>query len=182
MAWEIARRIKGQVIGADISELFIKQASETYHLPNLQFHRIDANRQLSHYFPEDFDFIVGNGILHHLYHNIDNVLCQLRASLASNGKLLFWEPNLANPYVFLIFTSPSLRRRCALDPDEMAFTSRFIVEKLTAAGFQSPSATPRDFVLPSLPLPLARTILRLNPLLERIPLLRWWSQSLFIST
>jgi SAM-dependent methyltransferase len=182
MAWEIATRIKGKVIGADISGLFIDRALSAYRLPNLDFQTIDAKQPLQNFFPEGFDFIVGNGILHHLYTNIDSVLSQLRKSLNPSGKLLFWEPNLSNPYVYLIFKVPILRKKCALEPDEMAFTSTFISQRLASAGFVHARALPRDFVLPNLPYSFAKAILRLNPLLERIPLLRWWAQSLFIST
>ena len=40
----------------------------------------------------------------------------------TDGRIIFLEPNLHNPYVYLIFSRPKLRQRARLEPDEMAFS------------------------------------------------------------
>ena len=53
--------------------------------------------------------------------------------------------------MFLIFKVAALRRMARLEPEEMAFTPRFIQQKLTTAGFCQVSAITRDFLLPNTP-------------------------------
>ena len=36
-----------------------------------------------------FDYIVGNGILHHLYYNLPTALFSMRGLLAPNGRVIF---------------------------------------------------------------------------------------------
>ena len=114
------------VLGADLCETFIKRASKKYEMKNLQFILLDFN------YPEvlkdkKFDYIIGNGILHHLYYDLDKALTNLKKLLKSEGKIIFLEPNLLNPYCYLIFnTIPLFRRMANLEPTEKAFTKKYI--------------------------------------------------------
>ena len=45
-----------------------------------------------------FDYIIGNGILHHLYHHLDEALKTLYSLLNDQGRIVFLEPNIYNPY------------------------------------------------------------------------------------
>ena len=127
-----------------------------------------------------YDYIVGNGILHHLYHHLDSFLPVLARWLKPAGRLIFWEPNLWNPYVFLIFSVPFLRRAANLEPDEMAFTRTYISRKLAAAGFHDIQVDTRDFLLPNTPSRLIDPAIALSRSLEGIPLVRRWAQSVFL--
>ena len=71
--------------------------------------------------------------------------------LKDKGKIIFLEPNLFNPYIYLIFSYESLRKKAHLEPDEMAFSKPFIVEKLKKAGFSNIQVEYRDFLLPGIP-------------------------------
>jgi hypothetical protein len=129
---------------------------------------------------EQCHFIVGNGILHHLYYHLDSFLPALARWLVPGGRLIFWEPNLYNPYIYLIFSYAWFRRRARLEPEEMAFTRTFIRRKLAAAGFHDIQVDTRDFLVPNTPAPLINTVVAIGPYLERIPLVRHWAQSVFL--
>lgn len=177
----LAQKTKASVLGCDICKPFIEQAQSKYKLNNLRFEVIDLNK------PEDFgnlkfDYIVGNGILHHLYYTLDDVLPNLKALLNPCGKLIFFEPNLYNPYILLIFKIPFLRRLAKLEPTEMAFGGEFIKIKLGKAGFQDYTVEYKDFLLPNTPSILIRPVIAIGWLLEKIPILKRLSQSVFITT
>ncbi len=181
IAHHIASRTKNQVLGTDICIPFIEEARSKYTLSNLQFEVLDFNN------PADirnrkFDYIVGNGILHHLYNNLDEAFQSFRDLLNPNGKIIFLEPNLLNPYCWLIFdTTPFFRKLAKLEPTEMAFTKTFIQNKLQKAGFSEILVEYKDFLLPVVPSFLIKPSIVLGRVLEQTPLLKTMSQSLFIS-
>ena len=70
-----------------------------------------------------------------LYYNLNAVLATLKNLLHNNGKIIFMEPNIYNPYVATIFKNDSFRKWANLEPDEMAFSKTFIDKKLQVTGF-----------------------------------------------
>jgi SAM-dependent methyltransferase len=178
LARELARKTPGRVVGLDISPMFIDQARRENAEPNLDF-RV-ANFATD---PIDgpFDCIVGNGILHHLYPTLGASLLKLRELLKPGGRMVFLEPNLFNPYVFMIFRFRAFRRLARLEPDEMAFTKRWIERKLELARFENVHARYKDFLLPNTPTPLIRVAAAVSGPLEKVPGIRSWAQSLFIT-
>ena len=178
----LALKTGANVLGADLCQPFIQEARSKYKASNLNFETLDLlNVEQVSALASRFDYIVGNGILHHVYHDLDAVLLKLKALLRPGGKLIFWEPNLLNPYVQLIFRIPFLRKVAKLEPDEMAFTAKFISAKLEKAGLTPYLVETRDFLLPNTPEALIRPVIRLGDVLERHSWLRWSAQSLFIS-
>jgi 2-polyprenyl-3-methyl-5-hydroxy-6-metoxy-1,4-benzoquinol methylase len=179
LAHELALLTDARVTGVDLSPGFIDHAASTYRHPRLNFIVADLSQSNPASEQEQYDFIVGNGILHHLYHHLDTFLPVLARWLTPAGRLIFWEPNLWNPYVFLIFTFPVLRRAAKLEPDEMAFTPGFIRRKLQAAGLGDVQATTRDFLLPNTPDALIRLVIVIGGWLDRIPVVNRMAQSVF---
>lgn len=175
----IAEKTPARVLGTDLCIPFIDEARKKFVLPNLQYAVLDFNRT-DHFNGEQFDYIIGNGILHHLYWHLDDAFVSMKHLLKSNGKIIFLEPNYQNPYVYLIFTYPWLRKKANLEPDEMAFTKNFISQKLTRAGFKDINVDYKDFLLPGVPNTLITPSIILGGILEKIPLLRNASQSIFI--
>ncbi len=127
-----------------------------------------------------FDYVIGNGILHHLYYNLDQSLINLHKLLKPGGKIIFIEPNIYNPYVALIFKIPYLRKKAFLEPDEMAFSAKFIEQKLKTACFSKCKIEIRDFLLPNVPKALINPVIKLGNVLEKTPL-TYIAQSIFIS-
>lgn len=170
-------------LGIDISKKFIDVANEKYRNEKLSYEVADFNNPDS--FNGEmaygkFDYVIGNGILHHLYYNLDNSLVNLHKLLKPNGKIIFIEPNIYNPYITLIFKIPYLRKKAFLEPDEMAFSASFIRKKLQSAGFSNIKTEVRDFLLPNTPKGLVNTVIKVGDVLEKTPL-TYIAQSVFIT-
>lgn len=179
VSYWMAQHTPMQVLGTDISQLFIDQAREKYRLDNLSYEVLDFNH------PGDlirgsYDYVFGNGILHHLYYTLDESLVKIRELLKPGGKMIFMEPNIYNPYCQLIFKLPALRKWANLEPDEMAFSPGFIRKKLQAAGYSDIKVTYRDFLLPGIPAFLVRPSIAIGNVAERLPLIKKIAQSIFI--
>lgn len=177
-AAEIATRIQGEVTGIDISPKFIELARKQFVAPNLRFEVADFKNPS---FSQTFDYIIGNGILHHLYYNLDSSLSCIHGLLRPGGKIVFLEPNLLNPYCWLIFKTAPLRKWARLEPDEMAFSRRFIASRLRRLGFTDVLVKYRDFLLPNTPRSLVGLVIALGEVAEKMPMFKNLSQSLFIS-
>ncbi len=178
----LAEHEGSDVLATDICKDFIDEARRNHQAPNLSFEILDVSRpDLAEQLGSQFDYIVGNGILHHLYGDLNDVLPRLKNLLVPRGELIFWEPNLYNPVVFLIFRIGLLRRLIRMEPQEMAFTGKWIARKLAEAGFSHIRVEYRDFLLPNTPDSLIPVLIKAGDMLERVPFLRRSAQSLFIS-
>lgn len=179
MADFIARNTSIKVTAIDISPAFITQARERFQQSNLSYELIDfMNLHLDS--PGEFDFVFGNGILHHLAKQLPEVLQRLHALIRHQGGIAFIEPNLLNPYCAFIFGTAIGRRWARLDPDEMAFSAGDIEGLLAATGWQNISVATRDFLVPGLPTSCVGPIMWLEPALEATSLTSWLAQSNFI--
>lgn len=179
VSYWMASQSTAQVLGTDLCVPFIEGAVKNYQLPNLEYKVLDFNDSAV-LAGEQFDYVVGNGILHHLYHNLDGGLASIRSLLKEDGKMLFLEPNFYNPYIYFIFSYPKLRALAHLEPDEMAFSKRFITNALTRAGFAHVEVDYKDFLLPGIPSLLITPSIWIGAILERLPLIKQVSQSIFI--
>jgi 2-polyprenyl-3-methyl-5-hydroxy-6-metoxy-1,4-benzoquinol methylase len=181
LSFILATKTQKKVLGTDLCVPFIEKANRTYILPNLSFMVVDFN------YPEPltgrkFDYIVGNGILHHLYADMDKALWNIKKLLKPNGRIVFLEPNLYNPYCFLIFHTTSFFRKWAqLEPGEMALSKRKMKNALQSAGYQSIKIEYKDFLLPNTPAFLIDSLIVLGSLLENIPFINKISQSIYIT-
>jgi SAM-dependent methyltransferase len=181
---EIARLIGHktgmQILGLDRSEVFVREAQANTVDSNVTFAVLDFTK------PDEmqgrqFEYVVGNGILHHLYYDLPAALQSMRNLLSSGGRIVFLEPNLHNPYVYLIFSRKKLRRLARLEPDEMAFSRKFAIAQLRDAGFRDIQVTYRDFLVPGIPDRLIQPVISAGRIAERTPGLKHMAQSLFIS-
>jgi 2-polyprenyl-3-methyl-5-hydroxy-6-metoxy-1,4-benzoquinol methylase len=177
----LANKTKVKALGIDISNLFINEARKDSK-SNLSFEVVDFNDPntfVGEMEYSKFDYIIGNGILHHLYYNLDDSLVNLKKLLKDGGKIIFIEPNLYNPYIFLIFKFSNFRKIANLEPDEMAFTDSFITNKLNSLGFKNTKTEIRDFLLPNTPFFLIKPIIYLGNILEKT-IFKNIAQSIFI--
>jgi ubiquinone/menaquinone biosynthesis C-methylase UbiE len=178
-----AQQVGLHVVAADICVPFIEEARRLYQSPNLQFECLDftdtaaINAQFG---DQAFDSVVGNGILHHMYYHIDEVLAKLYALLKPGGTFAFLEPNLYNPYIATIFQIPLARTWARLEPSEMAFSASFIAARLQQAGFSEICVAYHDFLVPGTPTTLIKPVIAVGDVLERIPVVNMLAQSLSI--
>lgn len=180
MSHRLAQVTGMQVLGIDLCDSFIRNAKERYRLPNLAFAARDfliSEPPL----PVPFDYIVGNGVLHHLFGRLSLALARMNSMLTAGGRIIFLEPNLENPLVRIIFRTSFGRRLANLEPGEMAFSRKRIQKLLIAAEYRNVQVNYKDFLLPGMPGFLVRPLILLGDRLEKTPLLRSFSQSLGIS-
>jgi 2-polyprenyl-3-methyl-5-hydroxy-6-metoxy-1,4-benzoquinol methylase len=174
----LAERTGMNVLGTDLCVPFIERAKQNNILSNLQFDVLDFNSP-DDFLGQRFDYIVGNGILHHLYFNLDAALKNMLNLLKADGKLIFMEPNLINPYIYFIFSYSFLRKVARLEPSEMAFTKSCVSRKLEIVGFKNAKVEYKDFLLPGVPSWAINPSIHLGEFLEKTPL-KILSQSLGI--
>jgi 2-polyprenyl-3-methyl-5-hydroxy-6-metoxy-1,4-benzoquinol methylase len=179
ISYYIALKTNMQVIGSDLCVPFIKSAREKYQLPNLSYVTLDFNKA-TEMITDKFDYIIGNGILHHLYYTLDNVLLTFGKILNTGGKIIFIEPNIYNPYVAAIFKNKKLRKWARLEHGEMAFSGPFIRQKLAISSYGNIKIKYIDFLLPGIPQWLINPSIVIGNLLEKTPL-KLVSQSILIS-
>lgn len=178
----MATMTTADVIGVDLCVPFIEAAQQRFQSPNLKYIAINLLKDDSTLlFSGKVDYIVGNGILHHLRADLPMVLARMKHLLAPGGRIVFWEPNLFNPYVFLIFKFGFLRRRARLEPFEMAFRRRELYRYVCDAGFENVKVVYKDFLLPNTPTALISLFIWAGSILETIPLLNALAQSVFLS-
>jgi SAM-dependent methyltransferase len=124
---------------------------------------VRANAHVLPFADASFDVVYGCSVLHHL--EVEVALREVRRVLRPGGRLVFSEPNLVNPQVFLMFNVARLRLHYGGSPDEMAFTRPAISRMLRAVGFTRFDVTHFDFVHPGIP---GALLPMLEPVLERL--------------
>jgi len=125
---------------------------------------------------EPFDAVIGSSVLHHL--NCDEAFRKISALLKPSGRMVFAEPNMLNPQVFLERHFRSLYPY--VSPDETAFVRGTVAKQLANAGFVNIRVTPFDWLHPSTPQGLIGFVGGLGALLEKTPGLREFAGSLLI--
>jgi 2-polyprenyl-3-methyl-5-hydroxy-6-metoxy-1,4-benzoquinol methylase len=178
LSYFVALKTGMKVIGSDLCKPFIEEAKTKYILPNLDYQPLDFNTATPG-MHDKFDYIIGNGILHHLYNTLDKTLVTFRNLLQAKGKIIFIEPNIYNPYVRSIFKNEKLRKWAKLEPDEMAFSRNFIQKKLATEKFSNIKVLYKDFLLPWIPEFLVSPSIVIGNVLEKTPA-KFMSQSILI--
>lgn len=125
-----------------------------------------------------FDAVIGSSVLHHL--EIEAAIRRIKELLKPGGKISFAEPNMLNPQVFLERKFSYLPVFSYTSPDETAFVRWRLERQLQLAGFESISIRPFDWLHPSTPQFLIKTVSAVGRWLESAPLLREFSGSLSI--
>ncbi len=174
----LAESSNHRVLGTDLCAPFIEAARAQYARSNLNFEVVDFTNP-THVKGRRFDYIVGNGILHHLYPSLRFCLETMHEMLNENGKIIFLEPNIYNPYCAVIFNVA--RKWANLEPDEMAFSRRFISKLLHQIGYKDVEVAYRDFLVPGVPACLVQPIIAVGDIVERVWPVNRLSQSIFIS-
>ena len=158
----------------DLSEELLRIAREQ-PVSNALWIRSLAN-QLP--FPDKtFDAVVGDGILHHLI-PLEPVLAELKRVLKPGGIGFFFEPNMANPQIFLERNIDWIRR-IHQTPDETAFFRGSLRWQLLRY-WKHASVEPFDFLHPAIPQPFIGGLAAFGSALEQCPGLREFAGSLQI--
>ncbi len=154
------------VTGVDVSPELVAEARR--RLPGLEFEVADA-----HALPwpdASFSGVFGSSVLHHL--EIAAALAEVRRVLEPGGRVVFAEPNLANPLVLAQKRIPILKRRALDLPHEIAFLRAGLADRLRRAGFTDVRVEPFDFLHPLTPDPFVGPMEWSGRLLESLPAIR----------
>jgi SAM-dependent methyltransferase len=167
-----------RIRGIDLSEdLLAKARARLARFENVALDH--GNAEELPYPDGHFDAVYGSSVLHHL--ELEAALRAAFRVLKPGGHLVFAEPNILNPQVFVMFRFEWAKEPFGVSADEMAF-SRFRARRsLDAAGFASVSVVPFDFLHPSTPPAWLDRVARLGRGLERTPLLREIAGSLLLT-
>lgn len=123
-----------------------------------------------------FDAVIGSSILHHL--EIGEALPKIYDLLKPNGVMCFAEPNMLNPQ---IFAERKFRGWFpSVSPDETAFVRWRLARELLEVGFRDIEVTPFDWLHPAIPESLIGLVGGVGRVLEKTPLLREFSGSVYI--
>ena len=126
---------------------------------------------------EGYDAIIGSSVLHHL--EVEQSLQVMFRLLTPGGRISFAEPNMLNPQ---IFCERHFRRFFPqVSPDETAFVRWALARKLREIGFDTISIKPFDWLHPATPKSWISCVSSISRVLERVPIVREFSGSLWIS-
>lgn len=142
----------------------------------IKFKVVDAHRL--GFAESAFDCVFGNAILHHLDTSL--ALPEIYRVLKPRGKLLFFEPNLINPEIFVERKIPFFRRLSRSSPDETAFIRWGLEKELRRVGFIDVTVMPYDFLYPAIPYILAKPFKAISDMLEKIPIVKEFAGSLIV--
>ena len=162
----------------DVSPDLIKLARENVPPERNVVFRIEDAHKTS--FPDcSFDAIIGSSVLHHL--ELELALREFLRILKPGGIIKFTEPNYLNPQIALLMSHPFFRKRFHVSPDETAFFKWKLQQDLLFQGFSEVNIINFDFLHPQTPESLSLTLNKLTLILEKVPILKEISGSLFIT-
>jgi ubiquinone/menaquinone biosynthesis C-methylase UbiE len=164
------------VTATELSPLLLNKAQQSINASNITFKVADVEHLP--FENNSFDGILGNSILHHL--DLSICLREIFRTLKSGGRIIFFEPNLLNPQIFLEKKISFIGKRLQNSPDEIAFTRWKLKQTLENAGFRSIMIQPFDFIHPSIPKFLISTAEKVGNILECVPFFREFAGSLII--
>jgi ubiquinone/menaquinone biosynthesis C-methylase UbiE len=163
-----------QITAIDISDALLKQA--VAKVPAARFIIQDA---MNTNFPdENFDGIYGSSVIHHL--DEQKVWDEMYRLLKPGGKLIFAEPNMLNPQIFVQKNVPFIKKWLGDSPDETAIVRWKTRKRLLQTGFTSVKVFPYDFLHPITPSFLIKPVQQFGKLIEQIPVLKEIAGSVII--
>ncbi|MCX8081178.1 MAG: class I SAM-dependent methyltransferase [Bacteroidia bacterium] len=167
-------RTKAKIVAIDISPDLLELAKER-NLP-VEF-RVENAMQTS-FDDEVFDVVFGSSVIHHL--DIEKSIKEIYRVLKKGGRMIFAEPNMLNPQIFIQKNVPFIKKWLGDSPDETAIVRWKMKKLLENYGFKNVLVCPYDFLHPLVPKFLIHLVLKLSYVLEKIPLVREIAGSVII--
>lgn len=169
-------KLDAEITATDVTPKMVEIARR-HETPKMHFE--EANAYSLEYDDASFDAVTGYGILHHI--DLGKALPELQRVLRPGGQLLFFEPNLFNPWIFVEKKVGFIGRLLQDSPDETAYTRWQLKRQLAGESFTSITVEPFDFLHPAVPKPLIGFFNGLGTFLEKLPLVKEFAGSLIVS-
>ncbi|MDR1339918.1 MAG: class I SAM-dependent methyltransferase [Prevotellaceae bacterium] len=167
------------ITAIDVSPALLEQAGK---MPGVKFLVEDA---MSLSFKDNtFDVIYGSSVLHHL--DMPTALSEFyrvlrpAANKGKPGKLIFAEPNMLNPQIFIQKNVPCIKRWMGDSPDETAIVRFSMMKLLQKTGYKNVRVFPYDFLHPAIPQSLTGIFSTIGQAVEKVPLLKEIAGSVII--
>lgn len=171
---KIFENTKASITAIDISKELLNQASEK--LPMVDFREKDAmNTNIP---SESFDGIYGSSVLHHL--DVELAIAEIYRLLKPGGCMVFAEPNIFNPQIFIERNVGMVKEWLGVTPDETAINRWRMKGKLENVGFMDCTVFPYDFLHPYTPKWMIGIVQSIGYFAEKMPLLKEIAGSVII--
>lgn len=167
----------GKIISLDIYEGFVRKASNRIRNKNKKAFFLVADAETLPFLNESFDIVFGVSVLHHL--NLDIALKEIRRVLKSGGKIIFSEPNMLNPQIFIQKNVGFIKKYAGDSPSETAFFPPSLKYAFNENNFKV-DIYPFDFLHPNTPKAFIWLARDIGLWLERYSFLRYIAGSLLI--
>lgn len=166
---------QAKVVATDLSPELLEVARQKY--TGIEFKLEDA-MNLS-FEDNSFQVVFGSSVLHHL--DFQKSLKQIYRVLKPGGKMVFAEPNMINPQIFIQKNIPFIKKWLGDSPDETAIVRWKFKKLLEEIGFKNVIIIPYDFLHPVVPSFLISLVNGTGKIIERIPVAREIAGSVIIS-
>ncbi|RZB30168.1 MAG: hypothetical protein SRB1_02448 [Desulfobacteraceae bacterium Eth-SRB1] len=164
------------ITGVDISPDLLKIATGRIKNKTVRFQI--QNVEKMDFDDESFDIVFGSSILHHL--NLKQALLEIYRVLREGGRIVFTEPNMLNPQIWLERNIPAIRSLTHTSPGETAFLKWHLKRELLNHGFKDVRIRTFDFLHPLTSQKLIQSIINIGNVIENIPLVKEIAGSLLI--
>jgi ubiquinone/menaquinone biosynthesis C-methylase UbiE len=170
-------KTEAKITAIDISPELLENAKSKIQSDKINF--VLGNACDMPFSDNEFDIALGSSVLHHL--DIDSAIKEVFRVLNKGGRIRFTEPNMLNPQIALQKNIPYVKKLLGDSPDETAFFRWRLKKKLLDAGFTSVKAVPFDFLHPKTPKVFIKTMEKIGPVFEKIPISKEFAGSLYIT-
>lgn len=166
-----------KITALDISPDLLENAKDNIKSDKINF--VLGNACSMSFYDSEFDIVLGSSVIHHL--EIDFAIKEIYRILKVGGSIKFTEPNMLNPQIALQKNIPFIKKMLGDSPDETAFFRWKLKKNLLNVGFTSVKITPFDFLHPKTPRIFIGLIEKVGPFFEKIPFLREFAGSLYVT-
>lgn len=174
---EIVSKTGAAITACELADPLIAIAAKKSYSSDVQF----LNQDISSIGPEydnRYDVVWGSSVLHHLDLNV--FLPKLFNLIKPGGYLVFAEPNMFNPQIWLERNVDYIRKKTGTSPDETAFYRWSLKKILICKGFTNVSIKPHEFLHPATPKSMIPFMQLLNSVAEKLWVVREIAGSLLI--